>query len=397
MLVFPCLNVYSVTIENISWNSISVPINICLSKQTIETLIDSGTGGMFIDQTFTKNFEINYLNEPVKAYNIDRMKNKWGMISSVVNLKFKLGDQKFNEQFYVTGLGKQKIILGFPWLHKYNPIIDWKKREITWKLFQIDWRCLYKKGQRIRKEWQPKIEEVADEEETKSRMTSPLEEDKMEVYIKLLEANVWIHKTNIATELAIEENSKKIKKTDKELVPEEYHKYFQQRKGTLIPWNKTLGPQNWNEERIWTQIVQKLQSHPGRTKQTGQIPQREPWKRIHQTISVTYDVTLFLCFKKGWKTLTLSGLPVFEGLDDQKFLSTTIDLENYGQIEMCKILHQTGRTLGIQIRKGDEWKAAFKTNKGLFEPMVMFFGMCNSLENFKLWWTTSSWWWLTNN
>ena len=33
----------------------------------------------------------------------------------------------------------------------------------------------------------------------------------------------------------------------------------------------------------------------------------------------------------------------------------------------------------IQIRKGDEWKAAFKTNKGLFEPTVMFFGMCNSL------------------
>jgi hypothetical protein len=26
----------------------------------------------------------------------------------------------------------------------------------------------------------------------------------------------------------------------------------------------------------------------------------------------------------------------------------------------------------VQIRKGDEWKAAFKTNKGLFEPTVMF-------------------------
>jgi hypothetical protein len=65
--VSPCLDVYSVTTANISQNSISVPINICLSKQTIETLIDSSTGGMFIDQNFTKNFEINYLDEPVKA------------------------------------------------------------------------------------------------------------------------------------------------------------------------------------------------------------------------------------------------------------------------------------------------------------------------------------------
>jgi hypothetical protein len=65
-----------------------------------------------------------------------------------------------------------------------------------------------------------------DKEETKNGITSPLEEDKMGVYIKLLEADVWIHKTNIATELAIEENSKKIEKMDKELVPEEYHEYL---------------------------------------------------------------------------------------------------------------------------------------------------------------------------
>jgi Reverse transcriptase (RNA-dependent DNA polymerase) len=37
----------------------------------------------------------------------------------------------------------------------------------------------------------------------------------------------------------------------------------------------------------------------------------------------------------------------------------------------------------IRIRKGDEWKVAFKTNKGLFEPTVMFFGMCNSPATFQ--------------
>ena len=37
----------------------------------------------------------------------------------------------------------------------------------------------------------------------------------------------------------------------------------------------------------------------------------------------------------------------------------------------------------IQIRKGDEWRAAFKMNEGLFKPTVMFFGMCNSLAMFQ--------------
>ena len=31
----------------------------------------------------------------------------------------------------------------------------------------------------------------------------------------------------------------------------------------------------------------------------------------------------------------------------------------------------------IQIKEGDKWKAVFLTNKGLFEPQVMYFGLCN--------------------
>jgi hypothetical protein len=38
---------------------------------------------------------------------------------------------------------------------------------------------------------------------------------------------------------------------------------------------------------------------PSRTNQIGQIPQRKPQKRIHQTIPITYGITLLLCFKEG--------------------------------------------------------------------------------------------------
>ena len=32
----------------------------------------------------------------------------------------------------------------------------------------------------------------------------------------------------------------------------------------------------------------------------------------------------------------------------------------------------------VRIKEGDEWKAAFLMNKELFEPQVMYFGLCNS-------------------
>ena len=37
----------------------------------------------------------------------------------------------------------------------------------------------------------------------------------------------------------------------------------------------------------------------------------------------------------------------------------------------------------VQIKEGDEWKAVFLTNKGLFKPQVMYFGLCNSPEIFQ--------------
>src|SRR6266850_4251073 len=37
----------------------------------------------------------------------------------------------------------------------------------------------------------------------------------------------------------------------------------------------------------------------------------------------------------------------------------------------------------VRIKKGDEHLTAFNTNCGLFEPLVMFFGLCNSLAMFQ--------------
>jgi len=37
----------------------------------------------------------------------------------------------------------------------------------------------------------------------------------------------------------------------------------------------------------------------------------------------------------------------------------------------------------VRIKEGDEWKAAFSTPEGSFEPTVMFFGLTNSPATFQ--------------
>ena len=37
----------------------------------------------------------------------------------------------------------------------------------------------------------------------------------------------------------------------------------------------------------------------------------------------------------------------------------------------------------MRMKEGDEWKAAFRTNRGLYELLVMFFGLCNLPATFQ--------------
>ena len=59
-----------------------------------------------------------------------------------------------------------------------------------------------------------------------------------------------------------------------------------------------------------------------------------------------------------------------------------------GKLQPCRAKYFTKLNVqwgynNIQIRDGDQWKAAFKMNKGLFKPTVMFFWTCNSPATFQ--------------
>ncbi|PPQ94852.1 LOW QUALITY PROTEIN: hypothetical protein CVT25_007238 [Psilocybe cyanescens] len=65
---------------------------------------------------------------------MDGTLNKKGMISTFVELNLTIGNRTNKEILFVSGLGRQKIILGLPWLQKRNPDIDWETGRVKWRV-----------------------------------------------------------------------------------------------------------------------------------------------------------------------------------------------------------------------------------------------------------------------
>ena len=137
MSVSPSLDIYSVdSLQDKCTLNIIISAKHNRNDTTVETpaLIDSGAGGTFIDQNYVQKigYKLTELETPVKAYNVDRTENKKGTIKNYINLQFSINRKEFQEWFYVTGLGKQKAILGLPWLKKHNLEINWQTGKLEW-------------------------------------------------------------------------------------------------------------------------------------------------------------------------------------------------------------------------------------------------------------------------
>src|SRR5277367_1911210 len=161
--ISPTLDVYSV-IANIDSQSMNIPMTISLNERGVtetNSLLDSGAGGTFIDQNYARrlHLDIKMLDIPVRARNVDGTENKRGTIKSYVDLRFRIGDKYFIEHFFLTGLGKQTVILGFPWLKKHNPLVNWQTGHIDWRNEEKD----------VQIDPKPSMEEEEDRELWKTR------------------------------------------------------------------------------------------------------------------------------------------------------------------------------------------------------------------------------------
>ena len=98
-------------------------------RANTQALVDSGATENFIHHQLIKKFNIptTPLSWPRIARNVDGSLNKSGKITQKVELEIWHQNHTKKLQFFVTNLGSDNMILGYPFLAIANPELDWKK------------------------------------------------------------------------------------------------------------------------------------------------------------------------------------------------------------------------------------------------------------------------------
>ena len=120
----------SVTIER----EVKVPVEVQgpAFPIKVDTLLDSGATGCFIDKGWALEWriELKPLKNPIPVLNVDGTRNQAGDITHFVSVIIKIGKHAEKLWCAVTCLGKTPLILGHTWLRKHNPDVDWSSGKI---------------------------------------------------------------------------------------------------------------------------------------------------------------------------------------------------------------------------------------------------------------------------
>src|ERR1700761_9484522 len=340
-----------------------------------QVLVDSGATENFISKKLLKRMKIGKLplKNPRTIWNIDRTHNKAGHIKSFVDLQIRCGNKKEQMRFLVTDLGGDEIVLGYPWLAAFQPKINWKEATIEEHMQPLVIKTLGlnidTEVTKIRRAWVTKAEEMAKPGE--------------EIFVHRIDQEE-IRRTSTSTEMAVKALPKEEKPWD-QIVPPAYHKWkkvFSEEEAKRFPKH-----QPWDIAIDFTKDAPKIldcKIYPlslGEQEKLDDYIKENLEKGYIRPSKSQYSSPFFFAGKKDGKLR-----PV---VDYRKLNSFTIPdryplpliQELVDKVKNARLFTKMDVCAGynnIWFREGNEAKAAFKTNMGLYKPTVMPFGLRNA-------------------
>ena len=346
-------------------------------------LVDSGATDNFIDPRLIKRLGLGTrrLDRAKKIWNIDGTNNRAGMITDFVDLEVRTGKAEKPMRFLVTDLGLEDMILGYPWLAAFEPKFSWKDAVIDTTSLPIvirslDWRSLV-----IR----PTIAHIDNDPIISRIVTETLSDKEKDDIVRELEQENCIS-ANISTQLA-NDASQYTKTVD---IPSEYQRHsrvFSEEEANRFPpsrpWDHAIELKEGAPSAIDCKIYP---IPPGEDEALRKFLETEQAKGYIRPSKSPYASSFFFIKKKDGKLRPVQDYRRLNDYTVKNKYPLPLIPELIAQVKDAWIFTKFDIRWGynnVRIKKGDEHKAAFKTRYGLFEPLVMYFGLTNSPATFQ--------------
>jgi hypothetical protein len=298
-------------------------------------MIDSGTSSCFIHRKLVEQFKLPTLKKefPRKLKVIDGREISSGLVDTECRFECKIGAHKEILECNVVDIGPHDIVLGMSWLKKHSRHIDWANKKVFFNSDFCIKNCLSVSAA------------VFSDQEGKLAVVEGIPDEFVEFTDVFLEDKVT------------------------ELPPHRpYNLEIKLEEGAKLKWGPiySLKPKEDKElcKTIDSQLAQGLirKSKSPMASPILFVPKKNG--KMHMCVDYRALNTMTV---KNWYPLPLTN-DLIEKLQGAKIFSK-LDLKS-------------GYNL-VRIKEGDEWKTAFRTKYGLFEYLVMPFGLANAPAAFQ--------------
>src|SRR5467141_3473802 len=392
---------------------IMVPIHLkmtdTMEEASTEAMVDTGATGDFVDQDFVNQAKLptRKLSQPIPIYNVDGTLNEAGSIREVVDMIMTYDGHSERILLAITRLGKQSMILGMTWLNKHNPEIDF--RAGTVKMTRCLPHCCVACRSERRDERKaekrdtqkvnacctgplPAFVEDADDEEDETDgepegpAKEPLEEGDRIWATGLLPKPEYIRATATVSQRLAQAFEANTEPTDILPYLREFHSVFSKESFDDLPesrpWDHAVElqpdatPKGCKVYPLSAFEQKELDAFLKENLESGRIrPSKSPMAS-----------PVFFVKKKDGALRLVQDYRALNAMTVKNKYPLLLIPELIAKLRRAKYFTKLDVRWGFNnvcMKEGDEWKAAFRTNRGLFEPLIMFFGLTNSPATFQ--------------
>jgi hypothetical protein len=342
------IGINSITVLEVTRQTVEIRATLHLEKDSEElALIDSGAGGNFIDKETATRLQLSRLElrRTIVVRNVDGTKNHKGLITHRTILEMTIANKRQWISLLITGLGKQKIILGLPWLAKQNPDIDWQRETLQWRptplIIVNDAKHIVENNDDNEggdfTNFTISLAETYEEDQETDQNTSET--------LEILKVKISDHFSQIYGE----QDKKKV--DPKDSVSKTYHRYlklFSKKASERYP-----NPRPYDHEiRLKDNFKPIRQSpyslNPEQTKLAQTFIKENLDKGYITAFKIRNGFTPVLCRKERRNESTLPRLPKTKRRNRQGCFPTSEHPRSTTRPTRSTILHQTRYTMGIQ-------------------------------------------------